>query len=223
MILESVLEVKNVSKSFMQGGNRIEVLKSLSLSVKRGETVAILGQSGSGKSTLLSLLAGLDQPDEGEIRIEKHLISRMTEAALAPVRSSLLGVVFQQYHLIPSLSALENVSLPLDIQRLEGAAKRSQAALEEVGLAHRSNHLPHQMSGGECQRVAIARAIVARPQLLLADEPSGNLDVETGQSVLDMMFKLLKLHGMTGLFVTHSEEVASRCQRRVYLKHGKLE
>ncbi|MGE3973621.1 MAG: ABC transporter ATP-binding protein [Bdellovibrionales bacterium] len=217
-----LLQVRSVSKSFVQGTNRIEVLKNLELSVRKGETVAILGESGSGKSTLLSLLAGLDKPDKGNILIDSFDISQMSEAELTNVRGQLLGMVFQQYHLIPSLNALENISLPLDIQKQVDAEVRSKNALAQVGLSHRASHLPHQMSGGECQRVAIARAIVPRPLLLLADEPSGNLDVNTGTHVLDMMFDIIKTNHMTALFVTHSEEVARRCQRRVHLKNGQL-
>jgi putative ABC transport system ATP-binding protein len=219
---QTILDMQSISKSFIQGTNRIDVLKQLQLTVNKGETVAILGQSGSGKSTLLSLLAGLDRPDEGSIKIDRFDISKMSESALTEVRANLLGMVFQQYHLIPSLSALENVSLPLDIQKRGDAIERSRQALEQVGLLHRADHLPHQMSGGECQRVAIARAVVSRPLLLLADEPSGNLDVETGRIVLDMMFQIIEANHMTALFVTHSEEVAKKCHRRVYLKDGQL-
>ena len=175
-----IASIQKISKNYHQGGKKVEVLYQLSLQVKKGESVAILGQSGSGKSTFLSLLAGLDQPDFGTICIVDTDLTQMKQEELARFRSKNLGIVFQQYHLMSNLTALENVSLPLELQRRKEAEKQARIALNQVGLSHRLSHLPAELSGGECQRVAIARAIVTKPGLILADEPSGNLDGKTG-------------------------------------------
>ena len=217
-----ILSARDLRRHFQQGNTRVDVLKGASLDVKEGETVAILGQSGSGKSTLLSLLAGLDRPDGGEITVAGVRLGSLGEEDLTEFRGRHLGIVFQQFHLMSTLSAAENVSLPLEIARDEEAPAKAAAALHAVGLSHRAAHLPHQMSGGECQRVAIARAFVTAPRLLLADEPSGNLDGKTGAHVMDLLFDLARTRGTTLLLVTHNEALAARCRRRVILADGEL-
>ncbi len=217
-----LLHVRALTKTFVQAGVSIDVLKGMDLDLAEGETLAILGQSGSGKSTLLSLLAGLDQPTSGTISIEGKEITQLSERALAAFRARALSIVFQQFHLMSNLTALENITLPLEVAGDVDAVKRGRDAIEKVGLSARSTHFPHQLSGGERQRVAIARAFVVQPKLLLADEPSGNLDAQTGRQVVDLLFDLVKSRGTTLILVTHNEELAGRCGRKTYLKDGKL-
>ncbi|HUP56854.1 MAG TPA: ABC transporter ATP-binding protein [Bdellovibrionota bacterium] len=216
------IQAEGLHKTYDQAGTPVEVLKGLDLEVKAGETVAILGQSGSGKSTLLSLLAGLDAPTRGTVRLAERPIVGMSEAELARFRARHLGIVFQQFHLMSYLSALENVRLPLEIARMPEASPGSRELLEKVGLAHRLDHLPSQLSGGEKQRVAIARAMIARPSCLLADEPSGNLDRRTGEEVMDLLFEQVRTSGMAMVLVTHNEALASRCDRKLALRDGRL-
>jgi putative ABC transport system ATP-binding protein len=217
-----ILEAKGVSKTFDTPAGPIDVLSDIAFEVERGETVAIVGESGSGKSTLLSLLAGLDVPTRGSIRVDGSDLGEMPEAELARFRARALGIVFQQFHLMSGLTALENVSLPLELQGTSGAEDRARVALEQVGLGAREDHLPAKLSGGECQRVAIARALVVEPALLLADEPSGSLDARTGKVVTELLFDLVKRRNTTLLLVTHSEELASACDRRLELDSGRL-
>lgn len=214
------LVIENLRKSYVSGEDRIDVLKGLGARIADGEIVSVVGRSGSGKSTLLSLLAGLETADAGKIEIDGTDIARMDEAALTAFRASKISIVFQQYHLVSHLTALENVALPLEILRRARAEDRARELLTELGLGHRLGHLPAQLSGGESQRVAIARALVAEPKLLLADEPSGNLDTETGDKVMDLFFDVIRKHKITTLLVTHSETLAARCQRRLKLDHG---
>ena len=221
------LQVENLIKSFRQGENQVDVLKGVSFAAAPGEKIAIVGQSGSGKSTLLALLAGLDKPDQGTVRIDGTSLSELDEVRLGRFRADRLGIVFQQFHLMADLTAEENVALPLELRpdapsRSE-MMERARAGLEKVGLSHRRSHLPRQLSGGECQRVAIARALVTNPSILLADEPSGNLDVETAAQVSDLMFDLATRSGAILLLVTHSEELARRCSRVLRLRHGRIE
>lgn len=220
--MNPTLEVKALTKSFFQGDTALEILKQLDLAVTRGETLAILGKSGSGKSTLLSLLSGLDSPDSGEVRIEGVDIARLPEAKLLKIRNEKIGIVFQQFHLFPELTALENAAIPLEIRGDPQAEEKAKAALESVGLGHRLHHTPDRLSGGEKQRIAIARAFVSEPAILLADEPSGNLDAKTGEEVMDLLFRRVKERGMTLIFVTHDKTLAKRCSRRVLLSDGKL-
>jgi putative ABC transport system ATP-binding protein len=187
-----------------------------------GKLISIIGQSGSGKSTLLSLLAGLESADSGSINLTQQNLSKMNEKQRTQFRAKNISIVFQQYHLMPHLTALENVMLPLEILKKENAKSQALAMLTELGLDHRANHLPSQMSGGECQRVAIARALVVRPKLLLADEPSGNLDVKTGDKVMDVFFKVVKKFNITTVLVTHSPELAARCDSTWQLESGLL-
>lgn len=220
--MTEIASIDKISKTYSQGGKRIEVLNHLSLKVKKGETVAILGQSGSGKSTFLSLLAGLDQPDFGKIEIDGTDLTKLKQEDLAHFRSKNLGIVFQQYHLMSNLTAHENVSLPLELQRQKEAEAKARKALEQVGLSHRLSHLPSELSGGECQRVALARAMVTKPSLILADEPSGNLDGNTGKEVMNLLFKLCREHEQTLILVTHNHELAKLCDRCLELRDGRL-
>ena len=222
---EKFLDIQGVEKSFRQGQNKIDVLKGLSLEVQKGETVAVIGQSGSGKSTFLSLLAGLDKPDRGDIKLGSQSLVQMPEKPLTKFRGRHIGVIFQQFHLLSGLTAFENISLPLEILGVEEKERtnRVHEALTDVGLDHRAHHFPQQLSGGERQRVAIARAMIHRPDLLLADEPSGNLDMETGEKVMGTLFDLVSSHKMTMILVTHSLLLAKSCERGVKLTKGTLE
>ena len=223
-----MIKIHKVSKSYFQGSHRIEVLNQLNLEVSNNESVAILGQSGCGKSTLLSLLAGLDVPDSGTINIAGQDLSRLKQNQISDFRAHTLGIVFQQYHLMSNLTALENVGLPLeliykpDFQKKKKKKKRKKEALGLVGLSHRLAHFPSELSGGECQRVAIARAIVAAPKVILADEPSGNLDNETGDEVMKLLFRLSKERKQSLILVTHNQELAHCCDRTLFLTKGKL-
>jgi putative ABC transport system ATP-binding protein len=214
--------IRNLKKSFGQGESRIEVLKGINLEIEAGETLALTGKSGSGKSTMLSLLAGLDSVDVGDILIDGNNISRMSEKELANFRAKNLGIVFQQFHLISTLTALENVLLPLELLKIPNSMDLSKSLLDSVGLSHRAHHLPSELSGGECQRVALARALAISPSLLLADEPSGNLDEETGEKVMDLLFKMVRETKTTLILVTHDPDLAKRCSRVVHLEYGSL-
>ncbi len=216
------LVVNRLRKSFRQGESEIAVIRDLAFSVTKGETVAILGKSGSGKSTLLSLLAGLDAPDAGDALLEGVDLAKLPEEALLKIRNEKIGFVFQQFHLFPELTALENAAIPLELRGDPEAEAKARAALEAVGLAHRLGHTPDRLSGGEKQRVAIARAFVSEPAILLADEPSGNLDGKTGEEVMDLLFRRVRERGMTLILVTHDEALAARCGRRVVLDHGSI-
>lgn len=217
-----VLHVDRVYKSFATHAGRLDVLSGVELSAQRGDTVAILGESGSGKSTLLSLLAGLDAPTRGRVIVEGHDLERLDEAELARFRAGRVSIVFQQFHLMRGLTALENVSLPLELQGVQEAEARARDALGQVGLQDRSEHLPSRLSGGECQRVAIARALVVEPALLLADEPSGSLDARTGGAVTELLFDLVATHSTTLILVTHNQSLAARCAHEYVLAAGRL-
>jgi len=220
-----MLKLTNVRKSYPHPAGDVPVLVDVTASIARGERVAILGPSGSGKSTLLALLAGLDRPTSGTIEIAGADLGGLSERALTAFRARHLGIVFQQFHLMSHLTAHENVALPLRIAGApspQAAAEPAAAALAAVGLGHRLTHFPHQLSGGECQRVAIARALVGRPPLILADEPSGNLDMKTGESVMHLLFDLAKEHGTTLILVTHNEDLATWCDRCLILADGRL-
>ena len=221
--MHPILKVHQACKSFQQGNHKIKVLEGLHLEVIKGEKVAILGPSGCGKSTLLSLLAGLDNPGSGTVEIDGTDLAKINEDQLSQTRSEKLGIVFQQYHLMRNLTAVENVGLPLEILGTADFADRARRALKQVGLKERATHFPSEMSGGECQRVAIARALVTRPSLILADEPSGNLDQKTGDEVMDILFNLCMKHTISLVLVTHNRELADRCDRSLLLKEGALE
>lgn len=217
-----MMNVEGLRKSYGSGDAKVEVLKGLDFRINKGEQVALTGKSGSGKSTLLSLLAGLDSPDSGTISIDGQNISHMSEKEITQYRARNIGIVFQQFHLVSTLTAFENVLLPLEILKKEGAHERAKSLLDNVGLSHRMDHLPSQLSGGESQRVAIARALSTHPAILFADEPSGNLDEETGEKVMNLLFDLVKKTGTTLVLVTHDPELAERCERIIHLEHGKL-
>ena len=220
--MNSIISLNKISKTYFQGSQRIEVLSQLSLQVESNKSVAILGQSGSGKSTLLTILAGLDHPDFGEVSIDGQDLSKLSQDELSQFRSKTMGIVFQQYHLMNNLTALENVGIPLELQKVSHYETAAREALKMVGLSHRLAHFPSQLSGGECQRVAIARSIVSEPKIILADEPSGNLDDKTGQEVMNLLFKLCQDRGQTLILVTHNHELAKSCERTLMLKGGKF-
>ena len=205
------------------GAPELVILQDISLQVMPGEAVAIVGASGSGKSTLLGLLAGLDTPSSGAVRLDGTDLFALDEDGRAALRSRLLGFVFQSFQLLPALNALENVMLPLELAGEAGAADLAREMLARVGLAERLRHYPKTLSGGEQQRVALARAFVARPKLLLADEPTGNLDAATGAGVIDLMFELNAQERTTLLLVTHDEAIASRCARKIRLVAGRID
>lgn len=225
MSAQPVLDVRNVSHGFNdQSGHRLSVLESLDLRINPGDSVAIIGPSGAGKSTLLSLLAGLDIPESGEILFQGEAFSGCSEDQRAAVRRGRIGFVFQSFQLLQGLTAVENVMLPLELTGMSVAQAKQRAMkwLERVGLGARTHHRPRMLSGGEQQRVALARAFVNEPALLFADEPTGNLDRRTGESVSELLFELNQETGTTLILVTHDERLASRCQRILSLEDGTL-
>lgn len=201
----------------------LTILSDVTFSIPRGETVAIVGASGSGKSTLLGLLAGLDLASEGEVWLDERPLSGLDEDARAALRNELVGFVFQSFQLLPALTALENVMLPLELAGIRSAEAQAVEVLKRVGLGDRLSHYPRQLSGGEQQRVAIARAFVRQPRILFADEPTGNLDTATGKVIADLLFDLNRERGTTLVLVTHDEKLAARCNRRLRLDGGRLE
>ncbi|MBU6955455.1 ABC transporter ATP-binding protein [Hahella sp. HN01] len=217
-----MIELNDLTMSYALESRRLNVLSGVDLAIADGETVAIIGPSGSGKTTLLILLAGLEQPERGEIRLDGAALSTLDADGLADMRRDKLGIIFQSFHLVPSLTALANVALPLDIAGRPQSRERAREMLVKVGLAQREDHYPSQLSGGEQQRVAIARALVHAPKLVLADEPTGNLDLHTGEKVSDLLFDLNREAGATLLMVTHDEAIAKRCSRVLRLHEGKL-
>jgi putative ABC transport system ATP-binding protein len=217
------IELANVDLSLGRGVARVHILKDISLSIGQGETVGLTGPSGSGKSTLLMAVAGLERADSGTVRIDGTEIGRLGEDALARFRGARIGIVFQSFHLIPTMNALENVAVPLELAGHRDAFARARAELEAVGLGGRLNHYPAQLSGGEQQRVALARAIAPRPALLVADEPTGNLDEATGAAIVDLMFALKRDRGTTLVLVTHDASLARRCDRTIRLRSGRIE
>lgn len=207
----------------MSDGRVLDILSAIDMQVNAGEAVAILGPSGSGKSTLLGLLAGLDLPSDGEVSLLGRKLSSLNEDARAALRAGRVGFVFQSFQLLPGMTALENVALPLQIVRNRDARAQAETLLREVGLGERLSHLPRQLSGGEQQRVALARAFAGDPALLFADEPTGNLDAESGQRVIDLLFDLRDRAGSTLLLVTHDQQLAARCDRVLRLNAGRLQ
>ncbi len=217
-----MIVVEQLTQRVTLGAEELTILQGINLDVKAGETVALLGASGSGKSTLLGLLAGLDLPSEGTIRLAGIALEQLDEEGRARLRAQKIGFIFQSFLLLPGLTALENVMLPGEIAGLPQTRALALSLLEQVGLAERLHHHPAQLSGGEQQRVAIARAFMGQPALLLADEPTGNLDSHTGERVADLLFRLNQEHGTTLLIVTHDARLASRCGRRLQLDSGQL-
>jgi putative ABC transport system ATP-binding protein len=215
-----LIEVKNVRKWIQNGSRRVDILKGIDLTIPAGQFIAIVGASGSGKSTLLGLLAGLDTPSEGEIWLDGTPIHNLEEAELAEVRGRKIGFVFQSYQLIPTLTALENVLLPYELNVNGNGLAQARRLLDEVGLRERVDHYPVQLSGGEQQRVALARAFVVEPPIVMADEPTGNLDSTNGHLVLDLLLERNRKSGTTLVLVTHDADVASRADRKIVLKDG---
>ncbi len=220
----SFIQVSGLSKSYAVGGARLTVLKDLDLSLERGEMVAIVGASGVGKSTLLHVMGGLDAPDAGSVRIDQIELGRLSDEAVVAFRNQHVGFVFQFHHLLPEFSAVENAEMPLRIARKTAAECRERAAglLERVGLVERLDHRPGMLSGGEQQRVAIARALVMRPTLLLADEPTGDLDEHTAEHLHDLLKEMHREHGLTSVIATHNPKLAAACDRVLRLEEGRL-
>jgi putative ABC transport system ATP-binding protein len=219
---ESIIRVDALGKTVPNGATGLTILSEISFEIGAGEAVAIVGVSGSGKSTLLGLLAGLDTPTDGGVRINGHDLFALDEDGRAALRGRMLGFVFQSFQLLPAMTALENVMLPLELGGQPDARSAARAMLERVGLVERLGHYPKQLSGGEQQRVAIARAFVTRPALLLADEPTGNLDAATGNQVIELMFELNRERQTTLILVTHDESLSRRCDRVLRLAGGRL-
>lgn len=214
------MDLTGVTLNLASLAGEVNVLRGIDLSVRDGETVGVVGPSGSGKSTLLMVMAGLERATSGRVAVAGHDLSDMDEDALARFRRAQVGIVFQAFHLIPTMTALENVAVPLELAGAKDAFARAEAELRQVGLAHRLDHYPGQLSGGEQQRVALARAFVARPRLLLADEPTGNLDQTTGRTIVELLFDLHERHGTTLVLVTHDPSLAARCRRVVRVEDG---
>jgi putative ABC transport system ATP-binding protein len=219
---ESILKVSSLTKSVQLEDKTLALLQPIDLTVNSGETIAIVGSSGSGKTTLLSILAGLDLPTSGEVYLKNHGLQQLNEEQRSQVRANHVGFIFQQFLLINSLTALENVMLPAELANIEDAEQRGKELLEKVGLGDRLEHYPSQLSGGEQQRVAIARAFIAKPDILFADEPTGNLDTKTGLHITQLLFDLNEQLGTTLVLVTHDPKLAARCQRQVEMDSGVL-
>ena len=218
----NVLVASRIGKKVSSGAQELAILRDIDLAVTRGEALSVVGASGSGKSTLLAILAGLDTPSEGRVELDGHDLFSLDEDARAELRGRTVGFVFQSFQLLPSYTALENVMLPLELAQAEGAEKAAREMLARVGLAERLQHYPRQLSGGEQQRVALARAFVARPKLLLADEPTGSLDAASGEAVIRLLFDMNRESGTTLVLVTHDEALARRCGRTVRLVGGRI-
>ena len=220
--MDTVLEAIGVGKQVSSPEGTLAILSGVSVAIARGETVAVMGASGAGKSTLLALLAGLDEPTSGQVRLAGKDLTRLDEDGRAAVRAGHVGFVFQSFHLVPSLTALENVMLPLELAGRGDARAAALEVLARVGLAERVGHYPRQLSGGEQQRVAIARAFVTRPDVLFADEPTGNLDAATGERIMELLFGLNAETGTTLVLVTHDQALAARCGRVIRLDAGRI-
>ncbi|MCF5891860.1 ABC transporter ATP-binding protein [Aeromonas veronii] len=218
-----IIVVKGLGKSVRLGQESLTILEGIDLQVNSGETVALVGASGSGKSTLLGLLAGLDLPSQGDIEILGNPLGELDEEGRARLRAEQIGFVFQSFLLLPTMTALENVMLPAELRGERDCEPRARELLAAVGLGERLHHLPPRLSGGEQQRVAIARAFMTRPSLLLADEPTGNLDSKTGEKVIELLFELNRKHGTTLVVVTHDHQLAERCQRQLVMTAGRLD
>jgi putative ABC transport system ATP-binding protein len=217
-----LVRVRDLTLTLPSAAGPVNILRGVDLDIAQGEALGLLGPSGSGKTSLLMLLAGLEHASAGSIELDGLAITAMDEDALARMRRSRIGIVFQAFHLIPTMTALENVAVPLELAGQRDAGARAAAALESVGLSHRLTHLPSRLSGGEQQRVAIARAFAPEPRLLLADEPTGNLDLTTGESVMNLLFALRARHGTTLMLITHDPALAARCDRQVRLVDGRV-
>ena len=219
----TVIDLKDVSLSLGEGASRVEVLKHVDLMIEQGESAGIVGPSGSGKSTLLMVMAGLERVDSGTVTIAGETLNGLSEDRIAAFRGRTVGIVFQSFHLIPNMTALENVAVPLELAGKRDAFETAARELVAVGLGERLRHYPGQLSGGEQQRVAIARALAPEPKLLIADEPTGNLDQATGKSIADLLFSKARERGMTLVLVTHDPGLAARCSRQIAMRSGRIE
>ena len=219
---QSLIHIDEVALTLPSLAGPVDILRGVSLDVSAGETIGLVGPSGSGKSTLLMILAGLEQPTSGTITLAGQVLNGMSEDDLAVFRRGNIGIVFQSFHLIPTMTALENVAVPVELAREQGAFARAEEALEAVGLDHRLDHYPSQLSGGEQQRVALARALVMRPRVLLADEPTGNLDRTTGEQIIKLLFDLHEQFGSTLFLITHDRALAERCDRVLHMDDGRI-
>ncbi|MCP4936734.1 MAG: ATP-binding cassette domain-containing protein [bacterium] len=218
---ESVLiDISDTNLTLSSRAGAVDILRDINLAIHTGETVGIVGPSGSGKTSLLMVMAGLEQVTSGRVMFADHEMSALDEDQLALIRGEHIGIVFQSFNLVPTMTALENTALPLEFAGATEPFERARALLEDVGLEHRNDHFPAQLSGGERQRVALARALASKPSLLLADEPTGNLDGQTGGEVIDLIFDLHKTHNTTLVLVTHDETLAGRCQRQIKIEDG---
>ncbi|MDO7596842.1 MAG: ABC transporter ATP-binding protein [Pseudomonadota bacterium] len=222
MTVKTAIKVTNLTHTVTANTGDLTILKGINIDIKEGESVAIVGASGSGKSTLLGLLAGLDVNTSGEIALYEQAFSSMDEEQRALMRGQYVGFIFQSFHLLPSLQAVENVMLPAELKGDKNARKNAEALLEKVGLSHRLTHYPNQLSGGEQQRVAIARAFASSPKILFADEPTGNLDEGNGKIIIDQLFELNQSQGTTLVMVTHDNELAKKCDRQLVMSAGQL-
>jgi len=220
--MSDLLELQDIHLNYKTESTAVEVIRGVSLKINSNESVAIVGKSGSGKTSLIMLIAGLECPNSGKIIFEGEDISQYSEDRLADIRKRKIGIVFQSFYLIPNYTALENVSLVLEINKVADAKKKSMELLEQLGLKDRINHFPSQLSGGEQQRVAIARSIVLNPKLILADEPSGNLDSENSKLIMSLLFKYCKQNGSSLVLVTHDQMLAKECDRIIEIKDGKI-
>ncbi len=221
-LTREVLVASDLTKAVALRGQSLEVLRGISVRVNAGESLAIVGRSGSGKTSLLGILAGLDLPSSGQVALMGKNLNKLNEDQRAALRAEHVGFVFQSFHLLPAMTALENVMLPMELKGSKNAAHHAQELLCTLGLEGRLQHFPAQLSGGEQQRVALARAFACKPDILFADEPTGNLDQETGQSIIDLVFELNQQHQTTLIMVTHDEALAKRCQRRIKIEQGKV-
>ena len=217
-----ILQTHNISKSYRIGNRELTVLRDVSLTIEAGEFVAVIGSSGSGKSTLLSLMSGLDSPTNGRIFIHNRDITDLSEDELAPLRNATIGYVFQSFHLVPSLSAIENIMFPAELQGVADARAKAESLLQRVGLLDRADNFPHQLSGGEKQRAAICRALINNPQVIFADEPTGNLDSSNGQAILDLLRQLQRERQTTLVLVTHDPAIAATADRIIQLQDGEV-
>ena len=219
---DAMIVTRNLSVTLPSQAGAVNIIRGIDLSIASGETVGLIGPSGSGKSTLLMVLAGLEPASQGQVVVSGHDYANMDEDGLSRFRRSNVGIVFQSFHLVPTMTAVENVALPLELAGVASAFEKAEVMLEEVGLAHRLAHYPAQMSGGEQQRTALARALIANPPVLFADEPTGNLDQNTGRQIMDLILRLAEERGTTVLLITHDRALADRCGRMETMQDGRL-
>jgi putative ABC transport system ATP-binding protein len=222
-VTEPIVVLKNVRLTLSSRAGPVTILRDVDLAAREGQSLAIVGPSGSGKTSLLMVTAGLERATSGKVVVAGHDLSRLSEDELALMRGAEIGIVFQSFYLVPTMTALENVALPLELAGVAEATATARELLQEVGLSHRIDHFPAQLSGGEQQRVAIARALSRRPKLILADEPTGNLDRRTGGQVIDLLFGLQRRRGATLILVTHDERLAEACERTIHMADGRVE